>query len=728
MKTRVVATLLAFAHIGSIAHARAPLQFEQLSAGGSNTCAIDSAGAVECWGQLEGAWVPTTVAVGGASATRVSAGQWHTCAIIDAGLQCWGDNTFGQLGNGGISGGATPVAVVGLSAGVTDAAAGTWNTCAVVDGGAQCWGDNHYGQLGNGEFSLTPVLTPAAVVGLGSGVTAIATATASACAIVGGSAKCWGDNSIGQLGNGTLAASATPVDVNGLGSGVTALSGSGGTFCAIVAGAAKCWGSDNLGQLGDGGGGASTIPVQVVGLESNVTGIAVGGDIVCATRAASEVFCWGYNQSGALGTGGYDSSWIPVKADVGGPGLGSIGAGAGHACVLKDAQAYCWGSNESGQLGVGTASLSSYDPVPVTGLQDSVTQLSAGDGGVCAVRTGIGYCWGDNRQGQVGDGTIGVRGAPSRVANLSDVSAIAANLYPVCAIAGGMANCWGLTYLGDGSQASSLVPVPVDNLGSGVSGIATGYLIACAVQNGAAFCWGDDSNGALGDGNGAGVQLSPVAVSGLDSGVASVSAGFRHACAVVDGSAKCWGANDRGQVGNGNAPDPVFAPVGVPGLEAGVSQVVARSDYSCAVKDGGAWCWGGNDAGRLGNGSYDDASAPVRVTGLASGVVSISLGAFHACALLLDQTAQCWGSSNEGELGANALNQSPVPLPADHLPAHISTLALGMNATCGIADGAVFCVGWNAYGQLGNGGVPFTPTPTPVIQNDPLFEDGFELP
>jgi alpha-tubulin suppressor-like RCC1 family protein len=728
MNHRIAALVLGIACVGTLARAGAPLQFQQLSAGGSNTCAVDTAGGVECWGQRMRAAMPTKISFNGATATRVSTGPWHSCAIVGAGLQCWGDNAFGQLGDGSTDASDTPVAVVGLAADVTDVATADWNTCVVAAGGVHCWGNNQYGQLGNGEVSQTPTLTPGNVVGLDSGVTAIAMARASACAIVNGAVKCWGSNVTGELGDGTFFASAVPVDVVGLGSSVTALSGGANTFCAIVAGAARCWGAGDIGQLGNGGGG-SAVPVDVVGLDADVTSIGVGDGLVCATRASTDAFCWGYSLIGGLGTGSYnDFSWTPAQTSIVGPGLASIDAGNGHACVLKDAQAYCWGANDRGQLGLGTSSLSSYDPVPVIGLQDGVTQLSASDEGVCAVRSGLGYCWGDNRQGQVGDGTIGVHGAPSRLAGLSGVSTIAANAYPGCAVADGMASCWGSEYLGNGSLAGSLVPVAVDSLDSGVSGITAGYLVGCAVRHEAALCWGDDFNGTLGDGLGTGIQLSPVAVSGLDHGVASISAGYRHVCAVVSGAAQCWGGNDRGQVGNGSAPDPSFAPATVPGLETGVTQVVARSDYSCAVKNGGAWCWGGNDLGRLGNGSYDDAAVPRQVAGLATGVASISLGGLHACALMVDRSVKCWGSNYTGELGTAAVSSSPVPVLSESFPAHVDALALGLYTTCGTADGAVFCVGWNAYGQLGNGGVPFVATPTPVLQNDALFEDGFELP
>jgi alpha-tubulin suppressor-like RCC1 family protein len=163
------------------------------------------------------------------------------------------------------------------------------------------------------------------------------------------------------------------------------------------------------------------------------------------------------------------------------------------------------------------------------------------------------------------------------------------------------------------------------------------------------------------------------------------------------------------------------------GLDTGVSQVVARSNYSCAIKNGGVWCWGGNADGRLGNGSYDDSAEPTPVIGLREGVAEVSLGPSHACALLLNQSVRCWGSGGSGELGSVSPTSSSVPLQAVRFPARAEALALGASTTCGIADGAAFCLGWNGYGQLGNSAVPTVPTPIPVIQNDPVFQDGFDL-
>jgi alpha-tubulin suppressor-like RCC1 family protein len=364
-----------------------------IAAGGQHTCALLSGGAVECWGlngngQLgiggtTGSSTPVAVSGLAGPAIAIAAGGAHTCAIVTGGgIQCWGANASGQLGDGSASDSWTPVAVSGLVDTATAIAAGGLHTCALLSGGTvQCWGDNDDGQLGSatdlGSFSPAPLS-----VGI-TGVTALAAGYQHTCALLStGAVSCWGDNSEGQLGGAQAGSSDAPVAVlspdggSNL-AGVSAIgAGPGYSTCAVLSGGVvECWGSNAQGQLGAATGATcgsvpcSTTPVVVAGLVASA--VASGGEDSYAGASAGAVDSWGDNGFGELGSGSMSSgSSSPVAVDAPGgdaglAGVVAISAGGDHACALLSTGAVaCWGDGVNGQLGNG-GTVSAGIPVTV---------------------------------------------------------------------------------------------------------------------------------------------------------------------------------------------------------------------------------------------------------------------------------------------------------------------------------------------------------------------------
>ena len=239
-----------------------------------------------------------------------------------------------------------------------------------------------------------------------------------------------------------------------------------------------------------------------------------------------------------------------------------------------------------------------------------------------------------------------------------------------CALlTGGGVKCWGYNQdgeLGDGSTTNSSVPVDVIGLSSGVHAITAGSigLHACArLDDGSAKCWGDGNLGQLGN-NASTSSSVPVDVSNLSSGVEDISAGGGHTCAVVNGGVMCWGIDDFGQLGNGvttsgNAGSPI--PVAVSGISSGAQAVVAGGNHSCAVVDNAVQCWGLGNGGILGNGATNNSNVPVPVTGINMSVETISAGPDSSCAVV-KANVLCWGQNGDGELGNDSTTDSSVPV------------------------------------------------------------------
>ncbi len=300
------------------------------------------------------------------NATRLAVGGEHACAIrADTSVVCWGENARRQLGDGSNMDRSTPVVVAGLT-GAVDISAGGEHTC-VVRGGAvvSCWGRNNQDQLGTGGGDRG---TPMDVPGV-SGAMAVAAGTAHTCALLGtGAVSCWGDNDAGELGRGaTSDRSVTPMDVMSLANARGITAGNAFTCAVRDGGTASCWGDNSAGQLGDGTTTPSSVPVTVM-MATDVARLTAGGDHVCLrTRTSSALACWGLNGAGQLGDGTTSDRRTPGALLAMPTGVASVSAGAQHTCATRTTGApLCWGLGGSGQLG-NDATGNSTTPVSVLG-------------------------------------------------------------------------------------------------------------------------------------------------------------------------------------------------------------------------------------------------------------------------------------------------------------------------------------------------------------------------
>lgn len=362
----------------------------------------------------------------------------------------------------------------------------------------------------------------------------------------------------------------------------------------------------------------TTTPVESERAGDPWVQVSTGGGYSCGVRASHHLFCWGIDQNGTLGDGEPRASRSSPSEVVGPAAWAEVSAGLVHACGITTARRlFCWGANTKGQLGIGTTSSWEPTPVEVAGRWTNWASVSAGYTSTCGVTTTHRlYCWGYDRWGQLGNGTVRIRRErPTEVAG--------------------------------GSQDWR--------------DVSAGYQHACArTVTRHLYCWGSDFAGQLGDGGElpGPIMATPTEVAGGDTDWGPVHVGFYHSCArKVDGRLMCWGDDGHDQLGDSGSGDQA-SPVDVPfpGADPGGWAFVDAGDVgTCA---GGAdhrlWCWGQSTGGPY--------PAPVEAPGSHDDWATVSSHGYHTCGLRSGQRLFCWGSDAHGQVG-NGLPRANEPAP-----------------------------------------------------------------
>ena len=722
-----------------------------ISAGGQTTCDVRAGGVAYCWGNNTYGQLGNGSTINSSEPTQVLGGYtWQsisteddtftganvatTCGITTSGTgYCWGANTYGDVGDGTTTERLVPTAISGgytwatISVGFTD-------VCGVTTSGAgYCWGYNGAGEVGDG--TTTQRTSPTAVSGSYTWAS-IYDSRATTCGVTtSGAGYCWGSNTYGQIGDTTTTNRYSPTAVSGSYTWSTIVTGTNISCGVTTSGAGYCWGSNNYGQVGDGTTTDRHSPTSISG---SYTWASISGDgyASCGVTTAGVGYCWGYNGAGEVGDGTTTQRTSPTAVS-GNYIFSAISTGADYTddtdCGLTTSGLdYCWGYNNNSQIGDETTTSRSAPTAVVWPSTTVTTSIAPGGQTSCTVRYGNAYCWGNNTYGQIGDGTTTARTAPTLVSGGYTWASISSefddnttdDVATTCGVTtSGVGYCWGTNktgQVGDGTTTQRTSPTLVSG-GYTWASITVGWMSVCGITtSGAGYCWGNNTFGEVGDGTTT-QRTTPTLISGGYTW-ASITSGDVFSCGVTtSGTGYCWGWNSFDELGNGNTTQQ-DSPAAVSGSYTW-SSIYAGGEGSCGVTTAGAgYCWGYNSDGEVGNNSTTATSSPVSVSGSYTWS-KIVTGWKHTCGFTTAGVGYCWGDNTSGEDGDGNTTTVHVPTAVSGSLTFVN-IGDGMShadydTSCGLTVGGLeYCWGENNVDQVGDGTTTNRTSPTAAVWSD----------
>jgi alpha-tubulin suppressor-like RCC1 family protein len=699
------------------------------SQAGNSACGLAESGKVYCWGDNsagtlgDGSQVSKSIPTAIDSSftfVDIAVGTNHACAIRDNGTAyCWGAGANGQIGNGANTMVLSPT-LVGSQI-FTALALGDKFSCALQDDGkASCWGANSRGELGNGGTSDTN--TPATI----SGTTVFRKLSAGSSHVCGikedGLVFCWGYNLNGQTGTNTSGAGTnktTATQITGT-LKFRELSLGHSHSCGITGnGAAYCWGKGNLGQIGNNAAADVSVPTLVSGTDKYIS-LAATTQSSCGIKDDGTLRCWGDNTLGELNTAGAQaSSSTPVASSDGSRWISLIAGNSMFCGVQSSGTAFCWGSNNSDQLGVGDSiNRSSSAAISMSNVTSPTLikfkKIVVGDVTSCAISsTQDLWCWGNGvTTGELGVGArIFMKTSPLHVGSSKWMDVAMASNH-ACAINDAYeVYCWGRNAayelgIASGDNVARYTPTKINGTRKYLSIAVAANSSCAAATDGQLVCWGSDAgsnSGNLASGAYTALQI-PTASNDTTNQYVKVAGGDFHVCGVtVDGSARCWGRNTSGQLGNGgttNQPSPANFDSSTRYVT-----IAAGAIHSCGVTAAGVVrCFGAGANGQMGNGTTTATNSTVttptwspakKVLGLSWSGAAMD----HSCVTTSDYYSYCWGANASKQSNNSATN--PITTPQQGNSTIISTSA-GTTVSCQLSSqGDISCFGACDNGRCG---------------------------